>query len=48
MAERSVLEARLHALEALEAKSANSNEQGWLRYGIAETERLLDQSSKQK
>jgi hypothetical protein len=48
MAERSVLEARLHALEALEARSANSNERGRLRYGVIQTRCLLDQSSKQR
>ena len=33
------------ALEALDAKSANSNERGWLRFGIGETRRRLAQSS---
>jgi alkyl sulfatase BDS1-like metallo-beta-lactamase superfamily hydrolase len=42
--ERSALEARLRALEALEAKSANSNERGWLRFGIGETKRRLEQA----
>jgi alkyl sulfatase BDS1-like metallo-beta-lactamase superfamily hydrolase len=46
--ERSALEVRLRALEALAAKSANSNERGWLRFGIGETRRDLDQSSPQK
>jgi alkyl sulfatase BDS1-like metallo-beta-lactamase superfamily hydrolase len=43
--DRAALEARLRALEALEAKSANSNERGWLRFGIGETRRRLEQSS---
>jgi alkyl sulfatase BDS1-like metallo-beta-lactamase superfamily hydrolase len=43
--ERSALEARLRALEALEAESANSNERGWLRFGIGETKRHLGQST---
>jgi alkyl sulfatase BDS1-like metallo-beta-lactamase superfamily hydrolase len=40
--DRAALEARLRALEALEAKSANSNERGWLRFGIGETRRRLE------
>ncbi len=43
--DRAALEARLRALEALDAKSANSNERGWLRFGIGETRRRLEQSS---
>jgi alkyl sulfatase BDS1-like metallo-beta-lactamase superfamily hydrolase len=35
--DRAALESRLRALEALESKSANSNERGWLRFGIEET-----------
>jgi alkyl sulfatase BDS1-like metallo-beta-lactamase superfamily hydrolase len=41
-ADRAALEARLRALEALEAKSQNSNERGWLRFGIGETRRRLE------
>jgi alkyl sulfatase BDS1-like metallo-beta-lactamase superfamily hydrolase len=40
--DRAALEVRLRALEALEEKSENSNERGWLRYGIGETRRRLD------
>ena len=43
---RAALEARLAALEALDAKSVNSNERGWLRYGIAETRRRLEQAGR--
>ncbi len=43
---RAALEARLGALEALDAKSANSNERGWLRFGIGETRRRLEQSTR--
>jgi alkyl sulfatase BDS1-like metallo-beta-lactamase superfamily hydrolase len=43
--DRAALEARLRALEALDAKSANSNERGWLRFGIGETRRRLEESS---
>lgn len=39
---RTALEARLAALEALEARSANSNERGWLRFGIEQMKRRLD------
>ena len=39
--DRGALEARLRALETLEAESRNSNERGWLRFGIAETRRRL-------
>jgi alkyl sulfatase BDS1-like metallo-beta-lactamase superfamily hydrolase len=43
---RAALEARLRALEALEAKSTNSNERGWLRFGIGETRRRLEQAAR--
>jgi hypothetical protein len=43
--DRSALKARLRALEALDARSTNSNERGWLRFGIGETRRRLDQTS---
>ena len=39
--QRSALEARLAALAALEARATNSNELGWLRFGIGETRRQL-------
>jgi alkyl sulfatase BDS1-like metallo-beta-lactamase superfamily hydrolase len=42
--DRAALEARLRALEALDAKSVNSNERGWLRFGIAEARRRLGQT----
>ena len=44
--ERAALEARLRALEALEAKSVNSNERGWLRFGIGETRRRLESAGR--
>jgi alkyl sulfatase BDS1-like metallo-beta-lactamase superfamily hydrolase len=43
--DRSALQARLRALEALDARSTNSNERGWLRFGIGETRRRLDRTS---
>jgi alkyl sulfatase BDS1-like metallo-beta-lactamase superfamily hydrolase len=46
--DRTALEARLRALEALDAESTNSNERGWLRFGINETRRRLEQSSSQR
>ncbi|HXG87791.1 MAG TPA: hypothetical protein VNJ02_05580 [Vicinamibacterales bacterium] len=42
-AHRPALEARLKALQALDAASSNSNERGWLAAGIREAERKLKQ-----
>lgn len=39
------LRARLAALEALERRSKNSNERGWLRYGIQITKKHLTEGS---
>lgn len=38
---RAALQSRLNALRALEAASQNTNERGWLLYGIRETEKRL-------
>jgi alkyl sulfatase BDS1-like metallo-beta-lactamase superfamily hydrolase len=40
--DRRALEARLRALESLAAKSSNSNERGWLRFGAGEAHRALE------
>jgi alkyl sulfatase BDS1-like metallo-beta-lactamase superfamily hydrolase len=40
-AHRAALEARIKALQTLDAASANSNERGWLQAGIREAERRL-------
>jgi len=40
---RRALEARLAAFEGLLADSDNSNEIGWLRHGVRETQAALDQ-----
>jgi hypothetical protein len=40
-AHRTALQARIAALRALERKSTNSNERGWLAAGIRQTEATL-------
>lgn len=40
---KTALQARLTALQALVDASVNSNETGWLRYGITQTQKKLDQ-----
>jgi len=44
---RAVLEAKLHALGALQKKTRNGLEHGWLSHGIRETQKRLDAISPQ-